>query len=261
MTAAKDSQLSEEPASIYKGEAILRAAKALACFTAEKPVWTLAELSTATGTPRDTLRGILNTLTAHDMLRRNEHGAYQLGFAWLRLGTLRRNQFDARTIALPLMRSIRDSVNETVILSMRVGDQRVHIDYVESTHPIRRLAQIGSNGPLYWGATGLALLNTLPHGELAAYLEQIKKSLAPSVYKKVERDLAAVAHDGVAVVVGLVNTEMAAVAAATRLFIGESIALTISCPVDRFTSELKRSCCLLLKEAVSQLSTRLGSRL
>src|SRR5665213_3101528 len=118
----------------YKGEAISRASKVLSCFSPDRDCWTLTDLSAATKTPSETLRGILNTLVAHGMLRRDDCGIYRLGFAWLRLGALRRNQFDTRTVALPLMRSIREATNETVILSVRVGDHRVQIDSIESTH-------------------------------------------------------------------------------------------------------------------------------
>lgn len=245
----------------YKGEAISRASKALSCFSPDRACWTLQELSAATGTPKETLRGILNTLVAHGMLRRDGDDAYWLGYAWLRLGALRRNQFDMRTVALPLMRNIRDAINETVILSVRVGDQRVHIDYIESTHQVRRLAQIGSSGPLHVGAAGVALLSTLPQGELVSYLGRMRASLAPSAYRKVERDLAAILKEGFAVAVGTVNAGTAAVAAAARLYAGESFSLAISCPAERFTQDMKRACSELVKDTVSQLSSKLGSRL
>jgi DNA-binding IclR family transcriptional regulator len=159
---------------LYKGEAIQRAGRALDCFSPLRPIWTVSDLATATGTPKDTLRGILETLASHDMLRRRGLESYGLGFAWLRVGSLLHNQYDSRTVAVPLMRKIRDAINETVILSLRVGDQRVHVDYVESTHPMRRLMQVGSAGPLHVGSTGLALLAALPAGELAAYLDRAK---------------------------------------------------------------------------------------
>jgi DNA-binding IclR family transcriptional regulator len=247
--------------ALYKGEAVLRAAKTLSCFTAERPRWTLNELSARTGTPKATLQGILNTLVAHGMLRRDLGEGYRLGFAWLRLGALRRNQSDARTVALPLMQEIRDRINETVVLSMRVGDQRVHIDYVESTHPIRRLTQIGSSGPLHVGATGLALLSTLSQGESAAYLERAKPMLTPDAPDKIERELALIRAEGHAVAIGSVNPDLAAVAAAVRIYAGESIALTISCPLERFDPAMRRDCADLVQAAVIRLSSKLGSHL
>ena len=252
---------SDDREALYKGEAILRASKALSCFSPEKPRCTLDDLTAATSVPKETLLGILNTLVQHGMLRRTEDHAYQLGFAWLKLGAVRRNQLDIRTIAIPLMRTIRDAVNETVILTVKVGDQRVHIDYVESTQQIRRLAQIGSSGPLYLGAAGLALISTLPEIERNAYLDRVRPNLSTVEVKSIERKLLGIRSDGFAVAVGTVNRDAAAVSAAVRLYAGDSVAITVSCPVERFTAAFKLRCSNLLKEAIGQLSFRLGTRL
>jgi IclR family KDG regulon transcriptional repressor len=244
----------------YKGEAIQRAGRALDCFSPSHPVWSASELAAETGTPKGTLRGILDTLVAHDMLRREAPDIYRLGFAWLSVGSLLQKQFDPRTVAVPLMRRIRDAINETVILSLRIGDQRVHIDYVESTHSMRRLMQVGSSGPLHVGATGHALLGAFSQNELAAYFDRAKAWLSPPVQKKLERDLVSIRRDGVAAAIGSVNAEMAAIAAAARLHTGECIAITISCPLERFAPELRQSCTTLLKEAVAELSVKVGAR-
>jgi DNA-binding IclR family transcriptional regulator len=53
---------------------------------------------------------------------------------------------------------------------------------------------------------------------------------------------------------------MAALSAATRLHTGECVAITISCPLERFTPDLKRNCVAKLKEAIAELSTKLGAR-
>ncbi len=244
----------------YKGEAISRAARALSCFAYDRSYWTLSELSDTTGTPIETLRGILNTLVAHNLLRHSSEG-YRLGFEWLRLATMRRNQFDARAIALPFMRAIRDALNETVILSVRNGDQRVQIDSLESKHSVRRQAQIGRSSPLHTGASGLALLSTLPCGELDDYLRRMKNSLAPVIYRRIERELAAVRKDGFAVAAGSVAADAAAIAAATRLYAGQSIALAVSCPIERFTQDFQRASCRMVRDAISQLSSKLGARM
>jgi DNA-binding IclR family transcriptional regulator len=217
----------------------------------------LSELSETTGTPIDTLRGILNTLVAHNLLRHSSEG-YGLGFEWLRLATICRNQFDARSVALPLMTAIRDALNETVILSVRNGDQRIQIDSVESKHLVRRQAQIGRSSPLHTGATGLALLSTLPCAELDDYLGRIKNWLAPVIYRRIERELAAVQKDGFAVAAGSVAADAAAIAAATRLYAGQSVAIAISCPIERFTQEFQQVSCQMVRDAISQLSSKLG---
>lgn len=243
----------------YKGEAIARAARALSLFSPAAPRRTLDELTAQTDVPRATLLGILNTLVRHDLLTWDESdGRYRLGPAWLHLADIRRNQLNIRESALPVMRRIRDAVNETVILSLRVGDRRVHLDYAESAQPIRRITQPGNEGPLHVGAAGLVLLAGLSDAEADAYFA--RAGLDPA-RGEIADSLAKIRRDGYATVVGTVNPHTAAVAAPVRSYTGETIAaLTVSCPRDRFAGNLRRTCARLVVEGAQALSRALGYR-
>lgn len=236
--------------------------RALALFDTTHRAFTLAELVTRTGVPKATLMGILNTLVAHDWLLVDRAAErYRLGYAWLRFGDVRRNQSSIREGALPLMRRIRDAINETVILSLKVGDRRVHLDYVESTQPIRRITQPGHEGPLHVGAAGLVLLAGLGEPDIEAYLARAK---AASPKRPIDADairhtVAAIKRDGYAVVSGKVNIHTAAVAAPIKSYTGETIAsLTVSCPRDRFTKELRQTCIAQVVDGARTLSRALG---
>ena len=52
----------------------------------------------------------------------DDAGHFRLGLAWLRLADVKRRQLDLREVALPVMRRMRDAVNETVSL----GDPHRH---------------------------------------------------------------------------------------------------------------------------------------
>ncbi len=240
----------------YKGEAVGRASRVLALFDRSNRGRTLDELAAATGVPKATLLGILNSMTAHDFLRLEpSSGRYRLGYAWVRLGDVRRNQLNIRENALPVMRQLRDSINETVILSLRVDDMRVHLDYVESMQPIRRITQIGHEGPLHVGAAGLVLLAGMSEDEVRAYLKRTRSKDSAAILRAVAR----IKQEGYAVVSGTVNVQTAAVAAPVRTFAGETVAaLTISCPRERFTDRLRRDCMKHVVEAASRLSRMLG---
>jgi DNA-binding IclR family transcriptional regulator len=249
----------------YAVEAVTRAARVLALFDRARPRQSLAELAEQSGVPKLTLRGILDTLAAHDLLIDDGGGFYCLGYAWLRFADVRRNQFDIRGAAVPIMRAIRDAVNETVILSLRIGDRRVHLDYVESTQPIRRITQPGHEGPLHVGAAGLVLMSGLTEPELVAYRGRnpgaTMDGMAPGEagWQAMLAEIAAVRGVGHAIVDGKVNVHTAAVAAPVRSYSGEIIAtLTISCPTDRFTQELSDRCVALVTDAAAKLSRSLG---
>jgi DNA-binding IclR family transcriptional regulator len=99
-----------------------------------------------------------------------ESGKYQLGFGVLALSDLRLRQTDLRTSAAPHLRLLRDELNETVVLCIRVGDDRVHIDVFEATRPVRRVAYVGERIPLYAGAAGKVLLAAMDPQEFEDYL-------------------------------------------------------------------------------------------
>lgn len=245
----------------YAVEAVTRAARVLALFDRARPRQSLAELAEQSGVPKLTLRGILDTLAAHDLLVDDGGGFYRLGYAWLRFADVRRNQFDIRGAAVPIMRAIRDAVNETVILSLRIGDRRVHLDYVESTQPIRRITQPGHEGPLHVGAAGMVLMSGFREDEIAAYRMRHPDASGDGAadWPAILDGIAAARRDGYSIVAGKVNVHTAAVAAPVRSYNGEIIAtLTISCPTDRFTQELSDRCVALVTDGASKLSRSLG---
>src|SRR3546814_5913498 len=70
------------------------------------------------------------------------------------------------------MRELRDAVDETVVLSIRSGDFRVHIDLVESVQPMRRTTDLGVGAPLYSGAASKVLLAGMEDGAIDDYLRR-----------------------------------------------------------------------------------------
>lgn len=240
----------------YKGEAIARAVHALAVL-AEEPGLGLADLAARTGVPKATLAGILNTLAAHDwLLLDSGSGLYRLGYAWLRYADARRGQSGIRERALPIMRRIRDALDETVILSLKVGDRRVHLDYIESTQSVRRIAQPGHEAPLHVGAAGLVLLAGLDEAGIGSYLSRARETVDAAA---IRRAVAEVKRDGYAVAAGTVSADTAAVAAPVRTYNGETVAsLAVSCPRDRFTDELRAACIAAVTEGALTLSRTLG---
>jgi DNA-binding IclR family transcriptional regulator len=253
-TTAPQDRHSERPER-YKGEAIARAVRALALLS-EEPGLCLAELAARTGVPKATLAGILNTLVAHDWLFLDSSRLYRLGYAWLRFADARRGQSSIRERALPIMRRIRDALDETLILSLKVGDRRVHLDYIESTQSVRRVAQPGQEAPLHVGAAGLVLLAGLDEAEIEAYLARAQGAVDAAA---VRRAVTEVKRGGYAVAAGTVNADTAAVAAPVRAYNGEIVAsLAVSCPRDRFTEELRKACIAAVTEGALTLSRALG---
>ena len=90
---------------------------------------------------------------------------YGLGPRTLVLGTAYQKRIDLRSVALPHMTHLRDLTGETVGLSVRVGDELLHIEQVESASALRRSFEIGRTLPLWCGAPSRLFLADLPADE------------------------------------------------------------------------------------------------
>jgi DNA-binding IclR family transcriptional regulator len=76
----------------------------------------------------------------------------------------------AHNVAIAVMHDFRNQVSETVILSVRFGDFRVRIDFVEELHSMRRMADLDVQRRLYAGAPSKMLLADMEDDEIEAYL-------------------------------------------------------------------------------------------
>jgi IclR family transcriptional regulator, KDG regulon repressor len=258
---SKDS--GEQPTR-YRVEAITRAVGLLRQFNRTTPRRSIDELSRSLGTSTSLTRRMLHTLEQHRLVRlADDRERYELGLAWLRLADVRRRQVDMRQLALPVMRRMRDALNETIILAIRVGWRRINIDYVESTQAFRRLTQPGFEAPLHIGSAGRTLMVGLSPDELEKYLESVPLvgfRTNTSVSKaELIKQLGRVRKDGFAVSFREITSDTAAVAAPIRDHAGETVAsLTISCPDDRFTPALQRACITEITRGAEEVSRAMG---
>src|SRR5215469_2432111 len=162
----------------YTIEVLRRAIEILSVFSHARPAMSLAEIVQAVRLPKTTVFRVLASLVERGFCEWDAaSGKYSLGFELVRLADIRRRQSNVHDVAIPAMREIRNAVNETVILSVRSGDSRVHIDFVEGLHPMRRMADLGVRAPLYAGAASKVLLAGMDDDEIESYLARTE--LAP----------------------------------------------------------------------------------
>ncbi len=262
-TVGGHSVASGDPAR-YRVEAVTRAVEMLTSIGdgAGNDPAALAERISA---PEAFARAALATLERRGLTRAPGEGqeGWALGFAWLRLAEAARRQIDLREIAEPIMRRMREEVDETVFLATRRGTRRINIAFVEGTQAIRRISDIDNEAPLYAGAAGRALLTGLEPAELRAYLRSVAASdgaviMAMDV-ETYARDVEAVATRGYAVTEREVTRDLCAVSAPVLDQAGGvTAALTISVPVDRFNEALTRACVHTVVEGARDLSRLIG---
>lgn len=244
----------------YKVEAVSRAVLLLEAFRQAPGPMPAERLAQRTGLTTPTVEATLATLERSGLVHRRGEGDnadFELGLAWLRLADVKRQQIDIREVALPIMLGMRDEVGETVSLGIRIGANRVNIEYAESLHEVRRIVQPGFHVPLHVGAGGRAILSGLQDTEIEGYLaavpiSQTDKSALIAEIKDARKA-------GYSVVEGEVTSDTAAVAAPVRNHVGEVVAvLAISLPKERFSRQMRQRCVKVAVDGARALSLALG---
>jgi len=239
--------------------AVDRAAQLLLVFAGAKSDLTLAELARISGIAKPTAFRILSTLAGDGLVIHNQAtGTYNLGFFVLRLADTALAGFPIRDVARPIMRQIRDAVNETVVLSIRLGDFRYNIDSLESTHAIGQSQQVGVPIPLYAGAASRIILANMPTDELESYLArtELKPFTATTITDRgrLLKEIKHIQQQQYALSSGEFSGAGYAIAAAIRDSTGRATAaLHITIPRARFTKELERRCIDELVKAAQKL--------
>ena len=126
-------------------------------------------LSAETSLHPSTTHRILNSLIDNGFVEKEPNGYYRLGVKLLQLSVRLHTSIDLRSIALPFMERLRDSLNESVNLTIREGDVLI---YIEKALPDRMLhvqQVIGSKAPLHVTAVGKLILGASGKDEILKY--------------------------------------------------------------------------------------------
>jgi DNA-binding IclR family transcriptional regulator len=166
--------------------------------------------------------------------------------------------------ARPFMRQVRDELNETVYIAVRVGDERISLDQLEGLRDIRRVVAIGKPTPLYVGSTSRVLLAAMPDEEIADYFSRTEfvppfpgaKVDAPTLW----RAIAEIRRSGFAETHNKRINEGASISAAVCGPANEVLgALTVSIPIGRYTEAVRARTIEVVTNVARALSRQLGA--
>jgi DNA-binding IclR family transcriptional regulator len=173
-------------------QVIERLARLLDVIGAHKDSASLKTLSAETGLHPSTAFRILASLAEQGFVERTSRGNYQLGIKLMQLGTLVNFSLDIRKVALPLMESLRNHLDETVNLTMREDDEVVYIERALAKRMIRVDQVIGSRAPLHVTAVGKLMLGDLGEAACRSYA---KRSKLPAYTVNTHTKIAALLND------------------------------------------------------------------
>ena len=151
----------------------------LELFGREKRPLSLSDVARLLRIPVSSCHDVLQALQARGYLYEiAPRAGYYPTSRWLRLGKEISDHDPVALRAEVLLRAMRDSLDETVLLAKVNGMQATYLLVFEPTHPLRFLAKVGDNvRSLHATSGGKALLASLDEASFDAYLTVAK--LAP----------------------------------------------------------------------------------
>jgi DNA-binding IclR family transcriptional regulator len=162
--------MADEPSPV---KTINRLVRVLDCFSPDRPMWTLAELSAHLDLPKSTLHRFLLSLDAHGILRREaDDKRWRLGYHLFAWGNLAAESTDLRVIAHPVLRDLVVATGESAILTVYQNGVVLCLDKVETTQPVRMTMTIGARRPAHAGSSSKVLMAYLPEDEVKAIIRE-----------------------------------------------------------------------------------------
>lgn len=211
---------------------VLHATKILELYASQrKEELSLTEISRALSLHKTTVYRLLRTLQYAGWIEQSaKSGHYRLGTAILLVASAVSVHNTSRDLLTEEMHRLAEKFNETVVLSVLLGNTGICVDLAKSRHKLGIASERGYVVPLDKGASGKTLL--------AAQPEEVRDRLIEEMYEDrtqqrlLKNKLLKILQDGYCISEGEVDQGVAAIA--LPLHLKEKIfALTISGPIDR----------------------------
>lgn len=137
---------------------------------------TVGDLTRRSDLTRSTLYRILAALEAEGLIRQGLDKRYRLGSRLIGLAHRALAQQDIRSSARDALSALRDETGETVHLAVRMRDEMVYIEKMESAELVRMASTVGTRVPFHTSSVGKAFLAALPEPEAEALIDRLDLS-------------------------------------------------------------------------------------
>ncbi|MFQ1008244.1 hypothetical protein B6D12_06795 [Gilliamella apicola] len=223
---------------------------------------TITEIVEATKLNKIIIKKILNTLLDREYVFLDEKsGKYTLGFKSLELGISSLVNVNIVDIAIPHVKSLSNTINETCFLGVYNSGNVVYLYKSEGNNAIHTSSNLGHLRPAYCTGLGRILLAHQSQDEI----ERILQSSLPQYTQKTITDsqqlnelLAKVRRENIAYDWEEVEEGLVCVASGIFNYSNEVVAaLSIAGPSHRMHNQIEK-CASLLKETTNLISKRLG---
>ncbi len=134
----------------------------------------LTELQTRLGYPKSSIFRITQTLVDRGYLVKSEQPSlFSLSKKFLHIGLSTLSESSLIEKCLPMMRSLREELKETVLLGALVEGEGVLLEQVLGSHPFTFMLKVGQRFHIHPSAPGKAILAFLPDSECKTILNTV----------------------------------------------------------------------------------------
>jgi DNA-binding IclR family transcriptional regulator len=244
---------------------VAAAVRLLKAFSEQQTEIGISDLARKLGVAKSTVHRLAVTLCTDGMLEQNpDSGKYRLGISLFRLGSLVRRRMSVSNEARPLLRELREKVNETVHLAVLDGNEIMYVYNLESTQAIRMRSDVGVRKPAYCTAEGQAILAFQPPEVIEDIIRAGLAARTPQTVTdadRLKRVLEGVRQRGCAIEDEESELGMRCIAAPLRNDAGEVVAaIGLAGPVSRLSKKALAAYIPHVIETAAQISARLGYR-
>jgi DNA-binding IclR family transcriptional regulator len=225
----------------------------------------LSDLAQVAALNISTTSRLVGALERSGLVERDlETGRYGLGFKLLRLAHVVLEQSPLPEMATPILSRLMEATGETATLCVVHNDAILILARVECASPLRSVAQIGHQGPLYCTAHGKVALAWMADEQAAAILAREMPKLTDLTITSADDmncERGRIRDRGYALDLGEREPELVSIAAPVRDAAGQVVA---SCGVSgarqRMTDGVIPALARRVLDASDALSVRLGYR-
>lgn len=155
------------------GTVLIKASKILDFLSESKDGKTLKHISESVEMTTSTTLKILDTLQLIGYVTRNETDkTYYLGPSLAKYGNKYLEDSTLKNVATPILEILQNTVDETIHLGVKSGNELVYVDKLEPKHQsIYMSSKVGASKPLYSTGMGKTFLSFLEEEQLEKYFE------------------------------------------------------------------------------------------
>lgn len=152
-------------------QSLMRALQLLELLANDDDGYRLVDIAARSGLSTSTAHRLLTTLEQRQFVHFDrETSLWYVGVRCFSVGAAFARRRNMASVALPIMRRLRDHSGESINLGIADLGDIVFVNQVESREQMRAMGKLGFRAPLHGTAMGQAILAAMPEDDVLQYL-------------------------------------------------------------------------------------------